>query len=83
MAWVSPRIARVAAASDSLGACPPLAACKTRPAYLAQLCDSTASEHGSRVTIDRLPLVSSTSIEDVLSGFAPTRRFAYVSFDNY
>ena len=33
--------------------------------------------------VDRLPSVTSTSIDDVIRGFVPTRRFANVSFDNY
>jgi cell division protein ZapE len=33
--------------------------------------------------VDRLPPVTSTSIEDVMRGFVPTRRFAGVSFDSY
>jgi cell division protein ZapE len=33
--------------------------------------------------MDRLPQVTSTSIEDVIHDFVPTRRFAGVSFDSY
>jgi cell division protein ZapE len=33
--------------------------------------------------VDRLPLVASTSIDEVIRGFVPTRRFAGVSFDKY
>jgi cell division protein ZapE len=33
--------------------------------------------------VDRLPQVTSTSIEEVIRGFVPTRRFAGVSFDGY
>jgi cell division protein ZapE len=33
--------------------------------------------------MDRLPSVTSTSIDDVIRGFVPTRRFAHVDFDKY
>jgi cell division protein ZapE len=33
--------------------------------------------------VDRLPAVALTSIQDVILGFVPTRRFACVSFDSY
>jgi cell division protein ZapE len=33
--------------------------------------------------VDRLPSVSAISVEEVIAGFVPTRRFADVSFDSY
>lgn len=33
--------------------------------------------------MDRLPPVASTSVDDIIRGFVPTRRFAHVAFDNY
>jgi len=33
--------------------------------------------------VDRLPPVTSTSIDDIIRGFVPTQRFAHVAFDNY
>jgi hypothetical protein len=33
--------------------------------------------------VDHLPPVSAHSIDEVIRGFVPTRRFASVSFDSY
>jgi len=33
--------------------------------------------------VDHLPSVAATSIDEVMRGFVPTRRFAHVSFDSY
>jgi cell division protein ZapE len=33
--------------------------------------------------VDRLPPITSTSIDDVIAGFVPTRRFGGVAFDSY